>query len=269
MAGDPWSDAENDATVAAYFALRADGDLVKSAVYRDVARQISRSAKAVEFKFQNVSSVLDTIGMDWVGGLPPRHNIQLSLADAVGRYLAQFSEVPLHQPTGGMAEAGGFFIAPAPHRRNAPPSVEDAKRLEVSIRLGMADRDAANRALGQAGEAAVVAHERAALTDRGRPDLAARVEWTARDQGDGAGYDVRSFEVDGRDRLIEVKTTNGWERTPFHITRNELAVAEDNRDTWHLVRLWNFRRGVRAYALRPPLEAHVALTATDFRADLH
>ncbi len=30
--------------------------------------------------------------------------------------------------------------------------------------------------------------------------------------------------------LIEVKTTNGWERTPFHISRNELAVADENRD---------------------------------------
>ena len=34
----------------------------------------------------------------------------------------------------------------------------------------------------------------------------------------------RSFEADGRERLIEVKTTNGWERTPFHITRSELEV---------------------------------------------
>jgi hypothetical protein len=50
--------------------------------------------------------------------------------------------------------------------------------------------------------------------------------------GDGVGYDIRGFDTDGSDRLIQVKTTNGWERTPFHITRNELAVAEAHCDDW-------------------------------------
>lgn len=27
--------------------------------------------------------------------------------------------------------------------------------------------------------------------------------------GDGAGYDIKSFDIDDTDRLIEVKTTNG------------------------------------------------------------
>src|SRR3546814_11221910 len=29
-----------------------------------------------------------------------------------------------------------------------------------------------------------------------------------------------------------VKTTNGWERTPSHISRNELAVADTRREEW-------------------------------------
>ena len=84
--------------------------------------------------------------------------------------------------------------------------------------------------------------------------------------GDSAGYDILSFDTDGSDRLNEVKTTNGWERTPFHITRNELAVAETYRDDWRLVRLWNFAREPREFALRPPLKAHVSLIATSFQA---
>lgn len=85
--------------------------------------------------------------------------------------------------------------------------------------------------------------------------------------GNGAGYDIKSFEPDGRDRLIEVKTTNGWERTPFYITRNELEVAETNRDEWLLVRLWNFSREPKAFELRAPLEAHVSLMATNYQAN--
>ncbi len=51
------------------------------------------------------------------------------------------------------------------------------------------------------------------------------MRWVSDEDGDGAGYDIASFERDGRARLIEVKTTRGWERTPFHITCNELAVV--------------------------------------------
>ena len=72
--------------------------------------------------------------------------------------------------------------------------------------------------------------------------------------------------ADGQPRLIEVKTTNGWERTPFHITRNELAVADERRAEWYLLRLWNFSRAPKAFELRPPLDAHVTLTATVFQA---
>jgi hypothetical protein len=114
----------------------------------------------------------------------------------------------------------------------------------------------------------VLAHERASLLAAGRTDLAERIRWVSHLDGDGAGYDIHSFDTDGSNRLIEVKTTNGWERTPFHITRNELAVADTHREDWRLVRLWNFAREPRAFELRPPLDAHVALMATSFQANL-
>jgi Protein NO VEIN, C-terminal len=88
----------------------------------------------------------------------------------------------------------------------------------------------------------------------------------SKEDGDGLGYDIASFAPDGRPRLIEVKTTNGWERTPFQITRNELAAAEENRAEWCLFRLWSFSRKPKAFELYPPLDAHVSLTATMFQA---
>lgn len=88
-------------------------------------------------------------------------------------------------------------------------------------------------------------------------------------RGDGEGYDIASFTPDGQTRLIEVKTTNVWERTPFHITRNELAVADERRSEWRLFRLWSFSREPRAFELYPPLNAHVTLTATAFVAGFH
>ena len=112
-------------------------------------------------------------------------------------------------------------------------------------------------------------HERQSLTIAGRSDLAERVRWTSDEMGDGAGFDIASFDIDGKERLIEVKTTNGWERTPFHITANELAVADDRRGEWCLLRLWDFAREPKAFELFPPLQAHVALTPTSFCASFH
>lgn len=131
----------------------------------------------------------------------------------------------------------------------------------------MAERDGRNRALGHAGEERVLAHERASLLAAGRSDLADRIRWVLHVDGDGAGYDILSFDANCSDRLIEVKTTKGWERTPFHITRNALGVAKERRSGWRLVRLWNFAREPKAFELRPPPEAHVSLMATSYQAN--
>ena len=102
--------------------------------------------------------------------------------------------------------------------------------------------------------------------DADRFDLAKQVRWVSEEEGDGAGYDIASFSSGGHTRLIEVKTTDGWERTPFHITKNELAVAEERCTEWLLLRLWNFARKPRAFELHSPLDAHMTLIATSFEA---
>jgi hypothetical protein len=52
--------------------------------------------------------------------------------------------------------------------------------------------------------------------------MADRVEHVSATRGDGFGYDVLSFEPDGRERFIEVKTTAFGAMVPFFVTRNEL-----------------------------------------------
>lgn len=139
----------------------------------------------------------------------------------------------------------------------------------IARKVDVAGRDGRNRALGRAVEERALQHERAVLIQHNRDDLARRVRWVAEEDGDGAGYDIASFEPDGRARLVEVKTTNGWERTPFFISRNELDVAHERRAEWRLLRLWDFSRDPKAFELYPPLDAHVSLTAQTFQANFH
>ncbi|MDI7865224.1 DUF3883 domain-containing protein, partial [Rhizobiaceae bacterium n13] len=150
--------------------------------------------------------------------------------------------------------------------QNAPPPAELLQLEAIARRFDVAGRDERNRSLGKAGEERVFHHERAHLQASGRRDLAAKVRWVSQEDGDGAGYDIASFAPNGSPRLIEVKTTNGSERTPFYISRNELEVANARRHEWSLVRLFDFSREVRAFELRPPLEAHVSLMATQSQA---
>lgn len=208
-------------------------------------------------------------GEVWIDGYKPAFNFQKSLEDAVERWFEQnpawVTNTKVTTPK-GLNEAKAIFMEPPPTLKNAPPPKELEQTLAIARRFNVTERDERNRALGEAGEARVFDNERLLLRGEGRADLANQVEWTSKKHGDGAGYDIASFEPDGRRRLIEVKTTNGWERTPFHISRNEIAVANDRRDEWKLVRVWNFARSPRAFEISPPLDAHVTLTATSFQA---
>ncbi|MBN8807026.1 MAG: DUF3883 domain-containing protein [Sphingomonas sp.] len=273
-----WTDEQNDAIVADYFAMLAD-DIVgrsysKATHNRLLQAIIGRPRGSIEYKHQNISAVLKGLGEDWLPGYKPAFNFQASLVDAVVRWLdrhpdwlAPAARAAMTPSAAALREEAMLWIGPPPTHSNAPPPDELEQMTAISRKYDVAERDARNRTLGRAGEERVLAHERASLLAAGRSDLAERIRWVSHVDGDGAGYDIRSFEPDGSDRLIEVKTTNGWERTPFHITRNELAVAETHRHDWRLVRLWSFAREPRAFELRPPLEAHVSLMATSFQAN--
>ncbi|QIE44887.1 DUF3883 domain-containing protein [Pseudohalocynthiibacter aestuariivivens] len=268
-----WSDIENDTIVAGYFSMLSDElsghRYNKAAQNRSLQDQIGRSRGSIEFKMCNISAALRGLGLPTIKGYAPRFNFQMSLVEAAARWLVRNPqwEVALHgQAQRGFAEAAPLFISVAPALRNAPPPDELEQMQRIARRFDAAGRDEQNRALGYAGEERVFHHERSTLTQYGRNDLAERVRWVSKEDGDGLGYDIASFTPEGHDRLIEVKTTHGWERTPFHISRNELEVAEERREHWHLLRVYEFARDPKAFELRPPLQAHVSLTATSFQA---
>ena len=86
------------------------------------------------------------------------------------------------------------------------------------------------------------------------------------EDGDGAGYDILSFGPDGKERLVEVKTTAGHDRTPFYLSRNEHAVSEERPDAFRLVRVYDFVRELRAFELIPPLGHAVRLRPATYVA---
>ena len=270
MARDPWTDEENDAIVADYFAmLKAElgGRKYNKTKHRkNLQQRVGRGESSIEFKHQNISAVLRALGQPWIEGYKPRVNFQESLIAAVLRWLET------------RPDWLASVVEPVPEREleiRIPPTLSNQPRPrgidrinEAARKWDAAKRDAQNRRLGRAGEELVLNYERSSLRALGCVHLADRVTWVSEEEGDGAGYDIRSFSPEGHRRLIEVKTTNGWERTPFHITRNELKTSEDRPQEWRLLRVWDFARQPKAFELSPPLETHVSLDATSYLASL-
>ncbi len=70
----------------------------------------------------------------------------------------------------------------------------------------------------------------------------------------------------GRERLIEVKTTNGGATTPFFLSRNEYETAAARADSWQLYRVHLFAQTPRIFTISPPLLASVHLRTETWRA---
>lgn len=240
---------------------------VKSHHSAVLMEQIGRTHRSVEFKHQNISAVLDELGLPWIRGYKPKRNYQNAIFGAIDRYLSTHGEGRHEQPSQrflSVADEGVVFIDPPPVRTDTPKT---PPLLQSLIRkFDPVTRDFRNRQLGRAGEEFVMKVERKRLIAMDRPDLAQKVRWVAVEDGDGAGYDVLSFAPDGAERLIEVKTTNGSARTPFFLTRNERAVADERADDWRLYRVHLFAQSPRVFSVAPPLEKVLDLRTETWRA---
>ena len=100
-------------------------------------------------------------------------------------------------------------------------------------------RQKENSRLGAAGEQWVFAYEKKRLSAAGRKDLAKQVEWVAQ-KDDSKGYDILSFDEEGNELFIEVKTTNGGVKTPFYLSALEMAVSGNNSSKYRLYRVYDF-----------------------------
>jgi hypothetical protein len=268
--GTNWQDDELDAIVADYFAMLA-ADLsgqpyVKARHSAALMAQIGRTHRSVEFKHQNISAVLDELGMPWIPGYKPKRNYQNAIFDAIDRYLTAHPEVinlsPQPPPVAPSSPSDVFVDPPA---RTAVKEAAPERLRRLVRKFDPVERDFVNRSLGKAGEEFVLNVEQRQLESE-RPDLARKVRWVADEDGDGAGYDILSFTLQGCERLIEVKTTNGSARTPFFLSRNECDCAAEHTEAWRIYRVHLFAKEPRIFTITPPLEAAVNLRIEIWRA---
>jgi hypothetical protein len=264
-----WTGEELDLIVSEYFLMLRDeaaGVSFNKAKHNRLLRaSIDRSEGSIEFKHQNISAVLQRLGLPRIRGYLPATNYQKAIIAAVDRYLSQ-NPVALHPESAvsGFAERPGLFVETPPNLLPVTPRSEDIERLVR--KFNPVERDFRNRKLGRDGEELVIQFERERLKQRDRPDLAKKIRWISEEDGDGAGYDILSFDEKGRERFLEVKTTVGSDTTPFYITRNELSFSSERPEAFRLCRVFDFSIRPRMFELAPPLGNFVHLSPLSYEA---
>lgn len=271
-----WNRHEIEVAVADYFhmlTLELSGQTYNKSAHRKLLLQKlnGRTDSAVERKHQNISAILIEFGVPYISGYKPLGNYQALLRDIVEerlRFDAQFEKtadiacsVPAVPPL--LSEYSNLLVHP-PKFNHAAREPETGAYGALPQRRDYLAREARNASLGLAGEEFALQYEHYRLHSVGKKALADRVEHVSKTRGDGIGYDILSFDVNGRERFIEVKTTAFGKETPFFISRGELSFAKTFEDAFHLYRLFDFRREPKLFDLPGSPEKHCNLNPTSY-----
>ena len=274
-----WSQAEVEAIVADYFAMwekELRGERFNKAEHNRLLRGViqARSRRSIEDKHQNISAVLWHLGYPYIDGYKPLPRYQGLLREVVEQRLARARDlnqlvarqvqaqvkasppIPKHKP----------IQVPPPKRKEVRELIEDEKRRRTAFApRNFPEMEANNRSLGLAGEEFILRYEHERLWKAGKRTLANRIEHVA-SINDFLGYDILSFETNGRERLIEVKTTNSGRLNRFFTSANEVQVSESHKHEYHLHRLFNFHKKPQFFVLSGSLRDTCELSPVNYSA---
>jgi hypothetical protein len=169
--------------------------------------------------------------LDWPPGNTVLGRIGLELT-RVERVILRSGDIDLGAPKHKLLEQE----KPLPRRRGRPK----AGKKNAVRRPDYLANHAANQELGLLGELLVIQMEKERLIAIERPDLADQVRHVSVQENDTAGYDVLSFDFEGKKQFIEVKTTRGPADSDFFISANELVFAATHASSYRLYRLYDY-----------------------------
>lgn len=254
-----WSTIEVELIVADYFGMllkELSGQNYKKSEHRKKLLPLlnNRSEGSIEFKHQNISAVLINLGQPYIKGYLPRYNYQSILEDKVIDYLIGhqsieiqfklFVERDIIQPE--IRKDFGKLLVDPPTIAHLVKEPAPAY-TRSPIKTNYLEKEQRNTNLGLLGEEFVLEFERWQLTVSGKKKLADQVRWISREEGDGAGFDILSRNINGTDKYIEVKTTKLGKETPFFFSRNELLFSQNKKNDFHLYRLFDFEKNARMF----------------------
>ena len=275
-----WSAQEVEIIVADYLTmldLELRGrDYNKAERNRELQRVLpARSRGSIEFKHANISAVMLEMGYPYVDGYKPRSNFQNLLKEVVERQVyakpeltemvAQLITQEAQKPA-GITDLLSIQVEPPKREKKQNSVYEDQPKLRVAMKRNYLEQEARNQSLGLAGEELVIEFEHRRLWKQGAKALAERIQHVSKIEGDGYGFDILSFETNGRERLVEVKTTRFGALTPFFASKCEVDVSDERSTEYHVYRLFDFNKNPRLFMLNGSMRSTCNLEAVQFRA---
>ncbi|MBD8050337.1 DUF3883 domain-containing protein [Limnohabitans sp. JUR4] len=255
-------------------ALELSGQTFNKSAHRKALKQklSQRSDGSIEFKHGNISAVMIELGFPYIRGYQPRGNYQSLLLEVATEQIKWLPTLDAAAQSAAVQPAQVPDLQDFSHVSVDPPSkTHKAAESSVFKELAPVKRDylaqeARNQSLGLAGEEFVLQYEHWRLISLGHKNLADKVEHVSKTKGDGLGYDILSFDANGKEKFIEVKTTSFGRDTPFFVTDRELNFSQVAESQFHLTRVFEFRKSPKIFSLRGSIGQHCNLDPVTYRA---
>lgn len=158
------------------------------------------------------------------------------------------------------------YSANTEKRKNTKKKVNNQKVVNTNY----TKIDEAKANFGRKCEEIIYNYEKERLRREGKIKNAEEVIWFSKDIGDGAGYDIESFEnINGvyEKIYIEVKGTDKDYTEPFEVTINEVMVSEKLKDHYYIYRIAKANtKNPIYYKIKGSIVENFDLTATKFKA---
>lgn len=258
-----WSLREVEFVLSEYVALLdrhlQKESFVKSREAERVANGLpDRNKSAVQRKFGNISSILQSYQQPWIDGFTPQHNVQTLLEAVIYDKIEEDDLLSKSVTT----------AAPSPDRIAYDPEVDPPGGLALpdpatgfgGKKIDFRKREKRQRELGREGEKWALAHLKKVY------GKSHEIIWSSEKVGDGLGYDIEIRPPGGKSIFFEVKTTTGDGQKPFHITANEIAASERYGKQYRLMRIFGFPGQPKFYILKGSIKKHCSLRGTTFLA---
>lgn len=278
MGNDEWAENEIRAAVRDYFtALRAELRGRSPGTNGHWRPRLGRAddpdPAALRRKYGQIGAVLMDHGLPYSVEHAPVPDYRPSLVAAVRDYLhnhpymLELMEGAVFRPVRTLPA----LEALEPRRvRTQPPtgSPGAGARADPELIAGVdyLEKEQRNRSLAMAGQQFVLAFERRRLQAQGLEKYAGAIEHVSAEQGDGPGFDIRSYGVDGSERCIAVKTTRFRRETPLYLSAHEVAMSQLRGEHYWIYRVHDFRDAPRLYMLNGALAGRFELAPTQYRA---
>ena len=180
-----------------------------------------------EMKYQTYDDVIENL----ISNTDPNYIMEKDAVNILEQELLESSELE-------EAEIITLKLSDIPEGRKTSKFSEMSKK--TIRKIDYVKKQKKNAENGLIGEKLVMSYEAEKLRSLGKEELIEKIKWISKED-DGTGYDILSFDENGNEIYIEVKSTADNENAVFFISTNEINAMEKLKEKYFVYRVFNVK----------------------------